>query len=352
MSEVETQAEQPDISQDMELVADTANRLVREHLGFGQLVSSMLASRQLYAMCLYELEWLVREGDTRLEGLPELTEPQQAMLKEILINAAAVQAQQPFDEKVLFEGMTNTVFPWMSKVVEKHSEYQQKLRKQVFEEQEQLRIATPVDLGVSISEEPLSRQQAVLLVGEEHVLAWLTGRMLEHLMQDERIRQVVQLTVRKPDPAHTRVVSLAGPNWAKCCNTAKSFERLYWDQIMTVVSDPVDVLLVHDLTHAYSEISFSSLTTRANEAQRKLIRWSHAAGALLVGCLPLDRPLRANELHQTEYETLRMHNVLRGVAAVPVPDSTEVDILVGTATVARIEAAELEALKQSKIVLP
>ena len=53
--------EESKIPEDMELVAEMANRLVSDNQEYGRLVASMLASRQLYAMCLYELERLCEE---------------------------------------------------------------------------------------------------------------------------------------------------------------------------------------------------------------------------------------------------------------------------------------------------
>jgi len=120
----------PEFVKDIELVADVANHLARNNSDFKQVIASMLAARQLYGMCLFELEWLCHHTDFSKIGetIPitteSMTEQQQIMFKEVLINAAAMQAQQPFDEKVLFDGMTNTVFPWMRAVVTKHSAWQ------------------------------------------------------------------------------------------------------------------------------------------------------------------------------------------------------------------------------------
>ncbi len=347
MSEPETPADEQ-LKQDLEQVAEVANKLVLEDPSFGQLVASMLASRQMYAMCMYELEWLMRESQAK--GLARLGDQQKVMLKEILINAAAVQAQQPFDENVLFQGMKHTVFPWMEKVVGKHSEYQNRERRRLFEEQEKVRVETPIDLGLAIAEAPLDRQMPVLLVGEAHLLSFVFDRLVENL--PDTVKQVVQLVETKPKPSSPRSVLVPVDAWKGCTNTNNGFQRVYEAFVLPVLSNPVDLLLARNLLPAYKGLDFAALTTRANEAQHKLKKWANAAGALLVGGLPLDRPLKANELHQSEYETLRVHNVLRGVAAVPVPDSDDVEILIGAAVALRVPRAELDAHKQSAILVP
>lgn len=338
------------LKRDMEVVAEVANKLVVNNAAFGQLVASMLASRQLYAMCMYELEWLMREGETKGNDVSDLSDQQKVMLKEILINAAAVQAQQPFDENVLFQGMKKTVFPWMEKVVGKHSDYQNRERKRLFEEQEKVRVETPIDLGLSISETPLDRQMPVLLVGEAHLLQFLFDQLIQNL--PDVVKQVVQLVESKPKVEEPRSVPVPLDAWKGCARSNNGFQRVYEACVLPVLSNPVDLLVVRNLLPAYNGMDFASITTRANEAQYKLKKWANAAGALLVGGLPLDRPLKGNELHQPEYETLRVHNVLRGVASKPVPDSDDVEILIGPAVALRVPNTELDAYKQSSIIVP
>ena len=126
--------EQEKLVADMALPAELAQHLVMNVPEFGQLVASMLASRQLYAMCMYEMDMLCDRTDFKGMGIEEidtaaLEDFQVPMLKEILINSAAVQAQQPFDEKLLFNGFVKTVFPWMQNVVVDHTKQQEEASK-------------------------------------------------------------------------------------------------------------------------------------------------------------------------------------------------------------------------------
>lgn len=315
---------------DMELMALVANRLVEVDLQYSRLVSSMLASRQLYAMCLYELERLCEETDfkraTKAEGKDNisvgktLTEEQALMLKEILINAAAMQAQQPFEENQLFEGMIKTVFPWMRDVVAKHNEAQAKAQKEAFNEAEKARVALPVGINLPIladkPEELLDRKTPILLVGESKFVNYLIETRLSKAVEGEtNVRQMIRLTTDEAVKEDTaKICFLSKSLWEDCTASNDAFQRVYSTHILPKLNNSADLLVVDDLRNARLGLDFSSLTTVANEAQKRLKRWSEKAGCLLVGCLPLNRQLKAKELNLPEYETLRIHNLLRGVA--------------------------------------
>jgi hypothetical protein len=371
--ESELSAEELEVANAMTNAAAVANRLVKQDSRYGRLVASMLASRQLYAMCLYELERVCGDTDfkkaTKVEGEEdlavdkELPDDQLAMLKEILINSAAVQAQQPFDENLLFNGMVNTVFPWMRDVVSLHNSLQNQQRKTEFLQREEERIAKPIAFNVQFfpsAEESdgfwLHRQKPVLFVGNRSVLLWLLDHITENaLKQNNNVDQILRLkTGGKPKHSDPRIWYVPKNDWNAIAETNTAFQRLYEQNVMSNLIAPVDLLIVDDLVHARNDLTFASVTTRANESQKKFKRWAEAAGCLLVGCLPLDRDLKANELNMPEFETLRMHNVLRGVSAekIQVDGQEWCKISVGQHEVARFPSEELDAYKESKIIQP
>lgn len=365
--------EQAEISTLMEETAAIANRLVEHRPEFGRLVASMLASRQLYAMCLYELDLLCDETDfkkaTKVEGEDSLSVPKDmpadrvAMLKEVLINAAAIQAQKPFDETQLFQGMATTVIPWMQSTVVRHNEAQRKSQKQAFEASEEKRIATEVSFGVQF-EEPsdansgfyLHRKQSVCFVGEQKVLYWLLDNMTEAAIQnaESNVKQVLRLysAPGKPAVADAKVWNIPKDDWEGVGGSNNAFQRVYETHALPNLSSPVDLLIVDDLSHASQGLSISSLTTKANEVQRKLKRWAEKAGCLVVGCIPLPRGLKSNELLIPEYETLKMHNVLRGVAAEPVTvgGSPHYKVLIGKYEYATVQASIIDEYQPSTII--
>jgi hypothetical protein len=364
--------EESKIPEDMDLVAEMANRLVSDNQEYGRLVASMLASRQLYAMCLYELERLCEETNFKkatkvkdkdnLDVGAKLTESQMLMLKEVLINSAAVQAQQPFEEQHLFTGMLNTVFPWMRDVVTKHNDLQNKLQKEKFEEAEKERIEKDLVLRVPLlqdADEALSRKKPVMLIGERHLLNWLCGHLSESAMQEgSNVHQIIRLNASdKAVSTKPGVFELPATAWDKCAASNESFQRVYEQIIGSNLTNPADLLIVDDLFRCVEQMLIASvqmsITSGVNEAQKRFKRWTEKAGCLLIGCVPLDRKLRDKELNTPEYETLRMHNILKGVASEnTTEDGVEyVKIFVGQHEVGRVSADELETYKESKIIV-
>jgi hypothetical protein len=355
----------------MDLVAYVANQLVERNSGFGHLVASMLASRQLYAMCLYELEWLMGEDFLKSVPAPEgsdtpiqLNADEHVMLKEILINAAAVQAQQPFDEKVLFDGLTKVVFPWAKKVVEKHTTWQNEERKKQVEERERIRIQTPIDIGIRIYSDAevlkagdptkLIRNSSILFVGETKVINWLSDKLTANSVADgSGAEAVVRLARQAPKVNDPRLICVPADGWKNCAENNTSFQKLYANFVLPQLSNPVDLVVVDNILNTLQGMKFAAFTTVANEAQHRLKKWTEAAGALLVSFLPLERQLRDNELNTPEYETLRMHNVLRAVVAEEIAaDEKTYRILVGQQEVAVVTEQELDTYQTRTIILP
>ena len=353
----------PQLVTDIELVAAVANKLVGSHPGFTQLIASMLASRQLYAMCLYELDWLCRDTDFSAvdTALADMTDQQRIMFKEVLINAAAVQAQQPFDEQVLFAGMTQTVFPWMQTVVKKHSEHQAAEKKKGNEQREELRVSTPINLGFqfyaeneAVETHAINRHKPVLLVGKQDAVRWLLHRITESVLTPgSGATQLTRLLEGAPKITDSHLVNIPKDVWENCASSNAGFQKIYDFFVYPKLNEPVDLLIVDNLMQTCKGMTSIPITSIANEAQRRFKNWGEKAGALVLGCIPLDRELRANELNGTEYETLRVHNVIRGVVAEPcmVNEVPHVKIWVGQHEVAQITAAELSNFHISEIII-
>ena len=355
-------------------VAAIANRLIVGDKRYGQLVASMLASRQLYAMCMQELERLCADtnfkkatkvkDEPNLEGVgPELNDSQLMMLKEILVNSAAVQAQQPFQEAALFKGMVETVFPWMQETVKVHNTKEREQLREEFMASEAVRATLPVSFDVQIfpqTEEDtgfwIKRHKPLLFVGERKALRWLVDHILESsIKQGNNVDQVVRLN-SGGKPKHNedpRLVNVAKDDWAGAAASNDAFKRQYEKLILSQLVAPVDLLIVDDLVHASGDRdSLFPATSLANGAISKLKRWSEASNSLLISCLPLDRGLMRDELNSPSYETLRTHNVLRGVVAEDITVASEqwCKISVGLHEVARFPIEELDAYKESKII--
>ena len=84
--------------------ADQATRLVEVNQDIASAVGTIIASRQLYTVCINELERLLEKVDKREEVYP--------LTIEVLIQTAAHQAGVEFSEIDLFEGLNSTAMPW------------------------------------------------------------------------------------------------------------------------------------------------------------------------------------------------------------------------------------------------
>jgi hypothetical protein len=372
-AEAKQQEEQQEkLAADMVLPAQLAQHLVLNEPKFGQVVASMLASRQLYAMCMYELDMLCETTDFKemsienvdLTGLEDFQIP---MVQEILINSASVQAQAPFDEKLLFNGMVKTVFPWMQRVTVEHTKKQESAQSKKFDEMNSKRIATELAMGVQWHETApsnptaddafrLQRGRPVMLAGWEPAVRWLLDFITEEAVSTDsnNVNQVLRLNSGgKPKSQDSRIWYVPKSDWENVASTNVSFNQLYAGFADNLV-DPVDLLIVDDLRHATPSHAFLPMHSVVNEGQKRFKRWSEAAGCLVIGCILLPRDLQANELHRPEYETLRIHNVLRSVEA-KLYDVKGVDwykITVGLHEVAHVSAEELDAYIPKTIIEP
>ena len=155
-----------------------------------------------------------------------------------------------------------------------------------------------------------------------------------------------------PKVTDSHLVNIPKDVWENCASSNTGFQKIYDFFVYPKLNEPVDLLIVDNLLQTCKGMTSIPITSIANEAQRRFKNWGEKAGALVLGCIPLDRELRANELNGTEYETLRVHNVIRGVVAEPcvVNDTPHFKIYVGQHEVAQIPATELEAFHLSKII--
>jgi len=341
-----------------QIVAEVANQLVVNRIEFTQLVANMLASRHLYAVCMYELELLLSKKLSDYPELKDFSEDQLTFLKEILISAAAMQAQQPFDEGFLFHNMTQSVFPWLEKVCVEHSTHQAEENQKITDAAEAARRQKLVRFSLP-GVPALPRKNSVVFVGEPFLLSWLVEHLLESWIIDPDVSQIVDLhcslqpktenefnSVETFDAGDKRLV-IPENIWENCVNTSNGFKRVYSEYTDARQLNPVDILLVRNLLHAYEAQSAYSLPFRANEAQRRFKKWGDESGAIVVGLLPVSRKLQRNELNGPEYEQLRLHNLLRSVESKDLPDSNSCEIWVGNERVCTVDNSQLKAHKKS-----
>ena len=333
-------------------LSDLAQELVVSDQGLRQLVGSMVASRQLYAMAIHDLD-LRFESDKDLYS--KVAEEDRAPLKEIFISSAATQASHPFEENDLLAGFHNTVIPWMKEVSSLHTEEESRLLKEEYEESEKVRRSENVSLGLGLipeDEDELDRERSLVLVGWAPALAYLVGKVIDHsLSKALDFNQVVHLakTSRK-SPDH-RLLEIGGKAWENCAKSNSSWGKIFTEKYLDKVSGPVDLFIVSDLSATATGSTFQSVASICSSSQYRLRKWATSMGAAMIGCIPFpDQKLV--DLNTPDWEKLRMFSRLRFVSAVTRPDGNY-DILVGrTANIENVPKADVEAYIQSDIIKP
>lgn len=348
-----------ELLKDVDTVAAFANHLMQTKPVFVQAVAAMLASRKLYAASTYEIDALLqkidfaKDGPKQTDSPPlEWTDGHKVFLKEILITASVAKACDSFDSADLLKELIESVVPWLTRVSTEHTQAQSEHKRQAQEEAEKTRLQTKLDIGFPIQNEKietepskLDRKLSVLFIGEKPAVRWLMQRVQSNLLEfGSGAGQLLHLACNRPVNSDPNSLVVDEKVWSNCTSTNDSFQQLYGSSIFPQLKNPIDAVLVDDISVAYQGLSFMPLLTRVNEAQHRLKKWTTLAGSLLISALPLDRKLKPNELHLADYEILRIHNLLRAVTTeqIDVEGVPHVKVIAGVEEVGIVPLTELQ----------
>ena len=102
------EAQVPISPEDQQAVAKSVQEMM-EKPAYQKVLGAMIAFRQGYVMAYNDIERLTsKEADTHELAI------------DALVQSAAYAASKPFDEKELFQGFQETVFPWMVETIQRH----------------------------------------------------------------------------------------------------------------------------------------------------------------------------------------------------------------------------------------
>ena len=333
-------------------LSDLAQELVVSDQGLRQLVGSMVASRQLYAMAIHDLDFRLESNKAPYD---KISEEDRSPLKDIFISSAATQASHPFEENDLLSGFHSTVIPWMKEVSSLHTAEESRLLKKEYEASEAARRAENVSLGLGLTpddEDELDRERSLVLVGWAPALSYLVGRVIDHsLSKALDFNQIVHLakTSRK-NPDH-RLLEIGGKAWKNCAKSNSSWGKIFAEKYLDKVSGPVDLFVVSDLSATVAGNTFQGIASICSSSQYRLRKWATNMGAAMIGCIPFPDQ-KVVELNTPDWEKLRMFTRLRFVS-VETRTNGNYDILVGrTAKVKNVPKGDIEAYIQSDIIQP
>lgn len=256
---------------------------------FEDVIKSMISFRQAYAVAYRELEERVTKYvETKGEAI--------VGLDNFAVQYAMYEAGKPFSEHVLMRGIIDHVLPWLTTVVDQHTQDDENEavleRKRLDEE----RRAKPLTVGFSHSVNQdvmgtMTRDKSLVLVGWKPAIRFI----LNHA-EDAAVKaghQVISLTTKDRitagDQAHN-IVRVALPVWKGCADERKGIAMVMGKEAADKMGALPDLVVCHDLEAAYvGQLSFATpVGVCAGRGHKAFRRWCDGAGAgFLAGvCLP------------------------------------------------------------------
>jgi hypothetical protein len=342
------------------ILAEKAQALLLEDKGLCRVVGAMLASRQLYAMALHDM-------DMRVDNM-DIDDRERDELKEVFVSSAAKQASHPFDEQDLFQGMRETVIPWMEEVSKEHNEVELGRQREEYAASEQERRSRRVSIGLLYDQvmredgtceevSSLDRERALVLAGWRPAVLWVINNILKDttavgsLSDPETPRQSVLLSREVPMQEDPRILAIGENAWANCAKSNTSWAKTFLGTYLDKLKDPLDLFVVTDLVHARKGHGFQSISSRANDAQKTLRKWTTKMGSAFVGGVLLESQ-KLPDLNSPDWEKLRLFTNLRGVS-VEVNDDETYNILIGRfSRVENVPKKDVESFAGSDIITP
>jgi hypothetical protein len=339
--------------EELEKLAAAAKKVLEDSRLLRQCVGSMVAARQLYAMCIQEL-------DRQMEKLPE--DQRHPDLTDYLIQATTHQAAQPFNEQDLYAGFQETVYPWMVDTVDRHNREDKRQRQDDLEAFEQQRRSTPLPIKVTYDPElgdRLPRDRALVLVGWTPAVQYLLDNIVNSVLaaNDPALFCVIRLQSRLLDLSEQgpdRLYRLDGRSWENCCRSGLSWPRLFQQQLLRQMEQAPDLLICDDLARACRPGGSTEKPTRqAAESHKRLREWCLKVGTAMIGGVPLDHRVPP-DLSGTEWSQLRTWSWLRPVWVEELEnDPLYYNLYVGRDNlVGRVPRRRLDEASSSPLIIP
>jgi hypothetical protein len=313
--------------------AEQATELVEKNDALRQAVGSMIASRQLYIMCVEDIERL-------LDKMSRDGQEIHPMVIEVLIQTAAAQAAEPFHQVDLLQGYAETVMPWLHDTVARHMKEDKVNEMRDAHEYEEERRKTKVDIGIPLDPgraTEIDRGKPVVFVGYKPVVKIVLDHVVNAILTarvDLGGRRIIKKRfMEEVDPAseHPRIVRVPKGGWENCAKNSKGIPTVMGKHVIPQLKRNPDALVCDDLMNAYEGTTLSRPPSRAAEAMRRFKQWTSKAGCALIGGMPLpeEKPV---DMRGTQWERLTTHAVVRPLTLIRKADDLDEDkyrILVG-----------------------
>lgn len=350
--------------------------LVETRPEFLGALSVMIASRQLYVMAMRDLEVnldalnddarkklaskaisLLEEPEVDVSGVDALEAFQR--VETTMVQAAANQAQQPFNEEDLFRSMRESVFPWMLNVTKKHKAVElEELRRNAAAD-DQARQARKVPIGIRIDNEgneSLERKRSLTLVGWRPAVLYVLDQIVNHTLaaNEGQLYQVLRFMtgkIKTSHEPHRQLCRIGEKMWENCTESATSLARLLQQSVVDGLNDSLDLWVVDDLSAAHTAgLSVVTPGFCANAAHKQFRRSANEFGAAFVGGILLD-DRKIQPLVMGNWELLRTHTTLRLVSVTEADDTYLIRVGV-EAPAFKVNKDVLDLYGGSNLILP
>jgi hypothetical protein len=256
----------------------------------------------------------------------------------------------------------------MEEVSKEHNEVELSRQREEYAASEQERRSRRVSIGLlydQVMQEDgtceevwsLDRDRALVLVGWRPAVLWAINNILKDitaigsLSDPETPRQSVLLSREVPMQEDPRILAIGENAWANCAKSNTSWAKTFLGTYLDKLKDPLDLFVVTDLLHARKGHGFQSISSRANDAQKTLRKWTTKMGSAFVAGVLLESQ-KLPDLNSPDWEKLRLFTNLRGVS-VEVNDDETYNILIGRfSRVENVPKKDVESFAGSDIITP
>lgn len=280
------------------------------------VVGSMIGLRRAYAVAYREMQELI---DKAREEYGAKGEEVPATLADFATQFAMYLASKPFSEHHMMQGMLETVLPWLTEAVDRHTVIDQKEELDAQLAENEARKTRPVPIGFKHSPAQedlcLTRDRALVLVGWSSAVRWLLDQACDEVLKAKPGHTILRLMDRAPKQGEqsARLIRLGSSAWGGCTNTDHALDTMVAKFVAQTVNNPIDLVVCDSLGEANTTGFFGrSKAACAGDANKRFRKWCDKLGSAFLGVIPLETP-ELPDFSGPEWEQLKTFTHLRPV---------------------------------------
>jgi hypothetical protein len=304
---------------------------------FVEATSAMITARRMYSVAYREMLGLI--------GVAGGEDPSPAAIQvaDFAAQYAMFRAGKPFSEHELMRALIDVVLPWLTEVVDSHTESDE--NQLAAEEAERRRAPVPLPFPHTIFKDAtagheLDRKQSLVLVGVRPAVRYLLDRILASF--DESPQYVIVLRDHTDDDLSSHRLVFPKAVWKDFGVNDRAVLK-FLSVALPLFSRPLDVLVCDDLAAAGGGgFTWRTPAAKAGDAHRNIRKMCNAHGAGFIAGTFVSAENSTEhvpDISGPDYEQLRTFATLRPVGYRK--DGDEYILTVGDAYETRVPDAEM-----------